>query len=181
MRLGWPGTDGHIGVWGHSPTAHRGERVAERTGAALVRIEDAFLRSLHPGRAGDRPLGLLIDERGAHFDPVQPSDLEVLLATHPLDDTALLNRARDLMAQLQRDEVSKYSAFDPALPVPDPGYVLVVDQTEGDAAVMASGANPGHIRRDAGFRPGGTPRRTGGNLVASRNNRRAPYRVFPRI
>jgi len=140
VRLGWPGTDGHIGVWGNSPTAHRGERVAERTGAALVRIEDAFLRSLHPGRAGDRPLGLLIDERGAHFDPVQPSDLEVLLATHPLDDTALLNRARDLMAQLQRDGVSKYSAFDPALPVPDPGYVLVVDQTEGDAAVMASGA-----------------------------------------
>lgn len=140
VRLGWPGAAGHIGVWGHSPTAHRGERVAARTGAALVRVEDAFLRSVHTGRDGDRPLGLLIDESGAHFDPRQPSDLEVLLATHPLDDTALLNRARELAAQLQRDEISKYSAFDPALAVPDPGYVLVVDQTRGDAAVTASGA-----------------------------------------
>ena len=141
VRLGWPTATQHLAAWGQSPTAHRAERVAKRTGAALIRIEDAFLRSVHPGRSGDPPLGLLIDRRGAHFDPAQPSDLEVLLATDPLDDTAMLDRARDLMAQMQRDEVAKYSAYDPALPVPEPGYVLVVDQTRGDAAVTASGAN----------------------------------------
>ena len=29
--------------------------------------------------------------------------------------------------------------MDPALPVPDPGYVVVIDQTEGDAALMGAG------------------------------------------
>ncbi|WP_443069408.1 capsular polysaccharide export protein, LipB/KpsS family, partial [Sulfitobacter sp. HI0129] len=36
---------------------------------------------------------------------------------------------------------SKYSGFDPAHPVPEPGYVLVIDQTRGDASVTASGAD----------------------------------------
>ena len=34
--------------------------------------------------------------------------------------------------------LTKYAAVDPDLPVPPPGYVLVVDQTRGDAAVTAS-------------------------------------------
>lgn len=140
VRLGWPKPDQHIGVWGQSPTAGRGARIAQRTGARQVWIEDAFLRSVHPGRSGEAPLGLLIDRRGPHFDPAQPSDLERLLTTAALDDSAMLTRARALVAQLQRDEVSKYSAFDPDAPLPDPGYVLVVDQTRGDAAVTASGA-----------------------------------------
>ena len=38
-------------------------------------------------------------------------------------------------------EVRKYSAVDPTLPVSDPGYVLVVDQAEGDASVTASFAD----------------------------------------
>jgi capsular polysaccharide export protein len=35
-----------VAVWGRSPYAGRGEAVAEATGAPLVRIEDAFLRSV---------------------------------------------------------------------------------------------------------------------------------------
>ncbi|MGR3465472.1 capsular polysaccharide biosynthesis protein [Limimaricola sp.] len=137
-RLGLPGPGDLVGVWGHSPTAPRGEAVAARRGAALVRIEDAFLRSVLPGRAGAPPLGLLIDHAGVHFDPATVSDLETLLATHPLDDTALLDRARDGIARLRAAELSKYSGFDPEAPLPEPGYVLVIDQTAGDAAVRAS-------------------------------------------
>lgn len=140
IRLGWPGPGDMVGVWGHSPTARRGEAVAARTGAPLLRVEDAFLRSLRLGRAGEAPLGLLLDRKGVHFDPSQPSELEELLATHPLDDTALLNRARHAIARIQAAHLSKYSAFDPGLPVPHPGYVLVIDQTAGDASVRASGA-----------------------------------------
>ncbi|MBB3712088.1 capsular polysaccharide export protein [Limimaricola variabilis] len=137
-RLGLPGASDLVGVWGQSPTAWRGEALAKRRGAALVRIEDAFLRSVLPGRSGTPPLGLLIDHCGAHFDPSAPSDLETLLATSPLDDTTLLDRARDGMARLHWAELSKYSAFDPETPLPEPGYVLVIDQTAGDAAVRAS-------------------------------------------
>ena len=135
LRLGKPEAEDLIAVWGHSPYAARGEAMAGATGAAIVRIEDAFLRSLLPGRAGEPPLGLQIDHQGVHFDATEPSDLETLLATHPLDDTALLNRARGGIERLKEAHLSKYFGFDPELPPPDPGYVLVIDQTMGDASV----------------------------------------------
>ncbi|WP_093966924.1 capsular polysaccharide biosynthesis protein [Actibacterium lipolyticum] len=141
IRLGKPGPDDRIGVWGMSPTAPRGEAVARHTDAPLLRVEDAFLRSVKPGREGEPPMGLMLDKSGVHFDPSQPSDLETLLATHPLDDTALLNRARAAVERLKYLHLSKYNMFDDKAPVPDPGYVLVIDQTEGDASVTASGAS----------------------------------------
>jgi len=146
LRLGQPGAGDLVAVWGHSPYARRGERVARATGAGLLRIEDAFLRSLYPGRAGAPPLGLVIDGQGVHFDADAPSDLETLLATHPLDDTALMDRARGAIARLQEGHLSKYTAFDPGLPYPDPGYVLVIDQTRGDASVTRGGADANSFR-----------------------------------
>lgn len=146
IKLGKPGNGDAVGVWGHSPTSPRGEAVAEKTDTPIIRVEDAFLRSVLTGRDGDAPLGLHIDTRGVHFDPSTPSDLETLLLEEPLDDTALLNRARDAMAWIQRVHLSKYNAFDPALPAPEPGYVLVIDQTRGDASVKASGADLNSFR-----------------------------------
>ncbi|WP_137703113.1 capsular polysaccharide biosynthesis protein [Marimonas lutisalis] len=146
LRLGKPAEDDLIAVWGHSPYAQRGEAVADATGAGIVRIEDAFLRSLFPGRTGDMPLGLQIDHRGVHFDAMEPSDLEHLLANHPLDDTALLNRAKRAIARLREAHLSKYFAFDPDTPVPDPGYVLVIDQTRGDASVKYGRADANSFR-----------------------------------
>ena len=176
LRLGVPDAADRIAVWGHSPYAARGEAMARQTGAALVRIEDAFLRSVHPGRDGDPPLGLVIDSRGMHFDPAQPSDLEVLLATHPLDDTALLDAARGAMARLAEADLSKYNVHDRDAALPAPGYVLIIDQTRGDASVTQGRAdsntfremlfhatqdNPGarfviktHPETQAGHRPG---------------------------
>lgn len=141
IRLGLPRAGDTVGIWGNSPTAHRGRAVAARYGSRLLRVEDAFLRSLHPGRAGEPPLGLLLDRKGAHFDPAQPSGLEEQLAHSPLDDAALLSRARDAITRMREQHLSKYNAFDPAAAVPDPGYVLVIDQTRGDASVTASGAD----------------------------------------
>ncbi len=141
IRLGLPQPDDLVGVWGNSPTAHRGLTIAQKRGAPVVRVEDAFLRSLHPGRSGEAPMGLLVDRSGLHFDPSVPSDLETLLASHPLDNTALLDRARGGMARMREMHLSKYSAFDVGLTPPEPGYVLVIDQTLGDAAVTASAGN----------------------------------------
>ncbi|MEM5520075.1 capsular polysaccharide biosynthesis protein [Sulfitobacter sp. AS59] len=141
IHLGLPRQGDAVAVWGNSPTAHRGLAVAAKRTAPVLRIEDAMLRSLFPGRAGEPPLGLLIDTKAAHFDPSRPSDLETLLATHPLDDTALLNRARGCIARMIEAQLTKYTGFDTDLPAPDPGYVLVIDQTRGDASVTASGAD----------------------------------------
>jgi len=146
IKLGKPTGDDMIGVWGQSPTSPRGEAVARRTDAPILRVEDAFLRSIHPGRSGEPPLGLFLDQNGVHFDPATVTDLETLLATHPLDDTALLNRARVCVDRLKAAHLSKYNAHDPALPLPAPGYVLVIDQTKGDASVTASGGNTARFK-----------------------------------
>jgi capsular polysaccharide export protein len=141
IALGVPRKGDLVGVWGNSPTARRGEAVAAKYNAPVVRIEDAWLRSLYPGRAGDPPLGLLIDHSGVHFDPAQPSDLEKILRDDPLDNTALLNRARGCIARMQEAHLTKYTAFDATRPALPPGYVVVIDQTFGDASVRASGAD----------------------------------------
>jgi capsular polysaccharide export protein len=141
LRLGLPGPEDGVVVWGRSPYAHRGEAMAARRGVPLVRVEDAFLRSLRPGRMGDAPLGLLIDGLGVHFDSAQPSSLERILARDPLDDSNLLTRSKDGMARIQALDLSKYNLHRADAPLPKPGYVLVVDQTRGDASISHAGAS----------------------------------------
>ncbi|MCV2869160.1 capsular polysaccharide biosynthesis protein [Defluviimonas sp. WL0002] len=146
QRLGIPGKDDLIAVWGKSPTAPRGEAVAARTGAGLLRIEDAFLRSIRPGRSGEPPLGLLIDPVGIHFDGSAPSLIEDIIRREPLDDAAVLTRARDGIARLKHLHLSKYNGFDPDLEAPPPGYVLVLDQTRNDASIRHGGASEATFR-----------------------------------
>lgn len=146
QRIGLPGPGDLVGVWGNSPTAHRGETVARKRAVGLIRVEDAFLRSIRPGRSGEAPVGLLLDRAGVHYDAAIPSDLEQILTTAPLDDSALLNRARDAMARLRNSHLSKYNDFDPGADGPEPGYVLVIDQTRDDAAVRASGGTDALFR-----------------------------------
>jgi capsular polysaccharide export protein len=140
VRPGLPGPDDGVAVWGRSPYAARGEAAAARRGVPLVRVEDAFLRSIRPGRAGDPAMGLLIDPAGVHFDAAAPSSIETILARQSLDDSNILQRARDGIARLRALDLSKYNIHDPAAPLPAPGYVLLVDQTRGDASVRFSGA-----------------------------------------
>ena len=53
--LGWPQKLDFIAVWGQSPTAYRGEKISALTGALILRVEDAFLRSLFPARVKKDP------------------------------------------------------------------------------------------------------------------------------
>ena len=141
IRLGLPGSKDLVALLGNSSTAHRGQSIAAKRGVGALRIESAFLSALHPLDTSEPPMGLLLDRKSTHFDATTPSELETLLATDPLDDTALLNRARDAMSRMREHHLSQFSGFDPTLPTPAPGYVLVVDQPLGDASVMASGGN----------------------------------------
>ncbi|MFT6452997.1 MAG: capsular polysaccharide export protein [Halocynthiibacter sp.] len=143
IRIGQPKGDDFVGVWGKSPTSGRGEAVAQRNDAPILRVEDAPLRSVLTGRDGEPPVGLCLDQRGVHFDSSTPSDLEHLLATNPLDDTALLDRARNCADWLRASHLSKYNAFDPADVLPDAPYVLVIDQTKGDASIEYGAGSAG--------------------------------------
>lgn len=146
IKLGRPSAKDNVAVWGHSPTAHRGEAAAAKTKAGIIRIEDAFLRSLFPGRSGEPALGIVIDKTGIYFDATSPSDLEDLLKNHPFDDAVLLKRAREGMYRMQAAHLSKYCATSLTAPLPDAGYVLVVDQTKGDASIRLGGANSNHFK-----------------------------------
>ncbi len=146
VRLGLPKDGDCVGTWGKSPTSGRGETIAARRGIPLIQVEDAFLRSVTPGRSGEPPLGLLIDDMGVHFDSAQPSRLEHILATDPLDHSDTLRRARDAMDRMRHAHLSKYNAFDPAQPVPDAPYVLVIDQTRNDASIAHAGASENTFR-----------------------------------
>jgi capsular polysaccharide export protein len=141
LCLGLPGPGDGVVVWGQSPRAARGLAVAARRGVPVVRVEDAFLRSLRPGRSGEAPLGLMIDGRGVQFDGSAPSDLEHLLATHPLDDSNLLARAREGIERLKALDLSKYNIHAEIEP-PAPGYVLLIDQLRGDASAPDPSAFP---------------------------------------
>ena len=141
VSTGVPGADDWVGIWGQSPTAWRGEAVASWADAPILSVEDAFLRSVHPGRVrGELPLGLCLDQSGVHFDATAPSDIETLLRTSALDDTQILNRAKRAIEQLRYWHLGKYSAYDPTIEAPAPGYVIVIDQTRGDAALQGAGA-----------------------------------------
>jgi capsular polysaccharide export protein len=146
FRLGLPGPGDTVAVWGRRRSARRGLAVAKRFGAGVLTVEDAFVRSLHPGRMGEPPMGLLLDRTGVHFDASAPSDLERLLMTHALDTPGLLSRARSAIARMRAGHLSKYSAVDPDLRPHPRGYVLVVDQVRDDASVAASGGTPARFR-----------------------------------
>ncbi len=146
VRLGLPGPDDWVGVWGQSPTAPRGETVAAHTDTPILRVEDAFLRSVRTGRSGEPPLGLCLDKTGLHFDPSGRSDIETLLASEPLDDTAMLDAARAAIERMTYWQVSKYNDFDPRADLPQAPYILIIDQTRGDASVTASGATADTFR-----------------------------------
>ena len=146
LTLGLPDRGDMVAVWGQSPNQYRGQWIAKKRKAGLLRVEDAFLRSVQPGRAGDPPLGLILDRSGCHFDASYPCDLENILRHDPLKDTDLLCRAKQAIMRIRDNHISKYNAFETTQSPPAPGYVLVIDQTFGDAALRASGAGKAEFK-----------------------------------
>ena len=146
LTLGLPDRGDMVAVWGQSPNQYRGQWIAKKRKAGLLRVEDAFLRSVQPGRAGDPPLGLILDRSGCHFDASYPCDLENILRHDPLKDTDLLCRAEQEIMRIRDNHISKYNAFETTQSPPAPGYVLVIDQTFGDAALRASGAGKAEFK-----------------------------------
>ncbi|MBM7068459.1 capsular polysaccharide biosynthesis protein [Actibacterium sp. 188UL27-1] len=118
---------------------HTGLRAGDPVeGTRPLWIEPAPLGLPGPGAA---PFGLMLDQGGPHLGSSRRSDLEQLLATAPLDDTALLDRARAAMTRLKRYSLSQSNDFDPDLPVPDPGYILVLDQPRKEPAIKEAAAS----------------------------------------
>lgn len=139
--------DDAVAVWGRKPVSRRGRWVARRRHKQLLTIEDAFLRSVRTGRQGDRPHGVVIDRTGIYFDTANPSDLRSILMSANSFDAALLARATKGIDVLRRRKLSKYNGFQSSdADLPD-GFVLVTDQTRGDASVRLGRADESSFRR----------------------------------
>lgn len=136
---------GAVGVWGRKPASKRGRLVARCTGQRLVTVEDGFLRSVYPAERRVPPLSLVVDDVGIYYDASRRSRLEGLLqdGCAETDETA---RAASGIATLCGNRLSKYNA-----PVPrhdlGSGYILLVDQTMGDASISGGGADATTFRR----------------------------------
>lgn len=132
--------------WGYRPSGRAACRVAARGGDRLLLMEDAFVRSIRPGK-GRVVYGLLADSCGIHYDADGRSDLLKALDSgkptgwmraEPMEGGT---RAL-LMARFRETGASKYNWFrdefrDPPL-AETPG-ILVVDQTRGDMSIRHSG------------------------------------------
>ena len=138
-----------VGVagWGHKPTAHLARDLAKVAGKPYIAIEDGFLRSVRPGPR-EKPLSLVFDAAGVHYDPSTESELERLIsATTAQPRPAMEARARAGMARIRELGISKYNGG-PRLfaaqmglgRAPLGGRVLVVDQTMGDGSVLCGPA-----------------------------------------
>jgi capsular polysaccharide export protein len=131
---------GSIAVWASRAPAGLAE-AAEESGIPLIRVEDGFVRSVGLGSDFIPAASLVLDSRGMHFDPSVRSDLERLLAETEFD-AALIERARDLIAQLVARGITKYNVGDTALPIEWPAgrrRILVPGQVEDDLSVRLGG------------------------------------------
>ncbi|MDE2405071.1 MAG: beta-3-deoxy-D-manno-oct-2-ulosonic acid transferase [Sphingomonadales bacterium] len=117
------------------------ETLAAR-GVAVGEIEDGMIRSAGLGANCVPPLSVIVDPRGAHFDPAQPSTLEHILQ-HDDIGPDLVARAAALRQRLVASGISKYAqATAPAARLGHGGrrLVLVTGQVEDDRAVLLGGA-----------------------------------------
>ena len=127
-----------IAGWGHKPTAARARAYAKQKDLPYIALEDGFLRSIGLGKH-EPPLSVVVDDWGIYYDANQPSRLEQLAQVELT--RAEQHRVGALIDLWRRARVSKYNHLretDQALPIP---YVLVVDQTVGDASVSLGQAD----------------------------------------
>lgn len=140
-----PGTAFRVSAlagWGRKPLALKAQKLAARKRLPFLTVEDGFLRSVERDAP---PLSIVVDDLGIYYDATKPSRLEMLVA-EPLDAVQTA-RARSLIEAWRRAGVSKYNyARDYAGDLP-PRYVLVCDQTFGDASIEYGMAGPESFSR----------------------------------
>ena len=120
---------GRIAGWGRRPSGRRALRIARRTGAAAVLLEDGPLGPPRPGRP--RRSVLLLGP-----DPDAP-DAVISRGATPAEAA----RARALIDLWRAEDLSKMPGLpDPDDPLPE-GFVLVADQLRGDLSIPAGGAD----------------------------------------
>ena len=127
-------------VWKSRAPAGLPDRL-ERGGVATGEIEDGFIRSKGLGANCVPPLSIVVDYMGVHFDPAQPSELEMLIQNADISPD-LIERAADLRECLVAAGLDKYGQGRGiwARPAGARRHVLVTGQVEDDRSMLSGGA-----------------------------------------
>ena len=138
-------THGSVAIW-RSKTPPEAISVLERGGVPLIEIEDGFLRSKGLGADCVPPLSITVDRLGAHFDPAQASELEVLLETGTFDEE-LVARARYIRGLIVDAGLGKYELGRTTLhrPAGSRTHILVPGQVEDDRSVQTGGSGMANL------------------------------------
>jgi capsular polysaccharide export protein len=118
--------------WGRRKYSRRARRVAQVHAIPFLCLEDGFLRSVGLGRA-EPPLSIVVDDLGIYYDATQPSRLESFITKLRISEQFV--RAQALITAWRRERVSKYNYARDHVDSLPARYVLVVDQTWGDASI----------------------------------------------
>lgn len=130
--------------WGRRKYARRARRVAKSRKIPFLCLEDGFLRSVGLGKT-EPPLSIVVDDLGIYYDATHPSRLDSQIV-RPLTGEET-TRARAMITTWCNGRVSKYNyAQDYAGDLPE-RYVLVVDQTWGDASISFGMADASSFER----------------------------------
>lgn len=131
--LGHASADDFFIGWGRKRSGRRAERLARKNSRSFLLLEDGFLRSTGSAQQ-TAPLSIVTDDLGIYYDATRPSRLEQLALKQM--DSHRYARARTLIQAWRSGSVSKYNdAPDPPAALTAGRYVLVVDQTCGDASI----------------------------------------------
>ena len=122
-----------VAGWGHKSTAQQAMQYANAHQLPYLSLEDGFIRSIGLGPATPSQ-AMIIDDIGVYYDATTPSRFE-RLATQRLSNEKS-QRAQALIAQWRAARVSKYNHLREYSRVLPNNYVLVADQTRGDASVI---------------------------------------------
>lgn len=156
LRFRWSAqgvqADQAVAVWGRTPHY---EAARERRPAALITLEDGFIRSVGLGADLAQPLSWVQDDLGIYYDAGSPSRLErILSGTDFLP--GLLARAQALRLAILEAGITKYNLHGQAWRRPTDSHVILV---------------PGQVESDASIRYGATDIR--GNMALLRAVRQA--------
>lgn len=137
-----PSRAGWIAGWGRKWSGLRAVQIAKQYGIPFVLLEDGFLRSFD---RHDNSISLVMDQRGIYYDANEASDLEELVSSQLTNKEIL--RTKELISLWRDSRLSKYNASQEHCDVLPNRYVLVIDQTFGDASISYGLAKPASFDR----------------------------------
>ncbi len=81
---------------------------AEKNNIKIYRMEDGFIRSSSLGASHSTPYSLVLDAKGLHYNPEEPSELEEILNNHTFSEEELAS-AETCLKLMQDLALSKYN------------------------------------------------------------------------